>query len=98
MEVALFIYPGDYPQPIKEDYILSGKLESTNESYSIAKIAGIKMYESCNRQNDRLYIIFMPSDLDSHKDNYSLTMSRVLPALIRNIHTAKVRREKFIPA
>lgn len=85
------IYPRDCPQPIKEDYLLSGPLEQTNEPYAIAKIAGIKLAESYNRQYGREYISVMPTNLYGPNDNYDLTNSHVLPALLRKAHEAKLR-------
>jgi GDP-L-fucose synthase len=83
------IYPRDCPQPIKEDYLLTGPLEQTNEPYAIAKIAGIKLCESYNRQYERQYISAMPTNLYGPNDNYDLNNSHVLPALIRKAHEAK---------
>lgn len=83
------IYPKLAPQPLKEEYLLSGFLESTNEPYAIAKIAGIKMCESYRRQYGVDYISAMPTNLYGPNDNYDLEKSHVLPALIRKIHTAK---------
>lgn len=83
------IYPRDCPQPIKEEYLLTGPLEQTNEPYAIAKIAGIKLCESYNRQYDRQYISVMPTNLYGLNDNYDLNNSHVLPALIRKAHEAK---------
>ena len=85
------IYPRDCPQPIKEEYLLTGPLEQTNEPYAIAKIAGIKLCESCNRQYGTRYISVMPTNLYGPNDNYDLTNSHVLPALIRKAHEAKLR-------
>jgi GDP-L-fucose synthase len=85
------IYPRDCPQPIKEEYLLTGPLEQTNEPYAIAKIAGIKLCESCNRQYDTRYISVMPTNLYGPNDNYDLGSSHVLPALIRKAHEAKLR-------
>lgn len=85
------IYPRDCPQPIKEDYLLTGPLEPTNEPYAIAKIAGIKLAESYNRQFDRQYISVMPTNLYGPNDNYDLANSHVLPALIKKAHEAKLR-------
>ena len=85
------IYPRDCPQPIKEDYLLTGPLEPTNEPYAIAKIAGIKLAESYNRQHGRQYISVMPTNLYGPNDNYDLATSHVLPALIRKAHEAKAR-------
>lgn len=83
------IYPRDCPQPIKEDYLLTGPLEPTNEPYAIAKIAGIKLCESYNRQYGRHYLSVMPTNLYGPNDNYDLANSHVLPALIRKAHEAK---------
>jgi len=85
------IYPRDCPQPIKEEYLLTGPLEQTNEPYAIAKIAGIKLCESCNRQYGTHYISVMPTNLYGPNDNYDLISSHVLPALIRKAHEAKLR-------
>jgi GDP-L-fucose synthase len=85
------IYPRDCPQPIKEDYLLTGPLEPTNEPYAIAKIAGIKLCESYNRQHGRQYISVMPTNLYGPNDNYDLAHSHVLPALLRKAHEARQR-------
>lgn len=85
------IYPRDCPQPIKEDYLLTGPLEQTNEPYAIAKIAGIKLAESYSQQYGRQYISAMPTNLYGPNDNYDLSNSHVLPALIRKAHEAKLR-------
>jgi GDP-L-fucose synthase len=85
------IYPRDCPQPIKEDYLLTGPLEPTNEPYAIAKIAGIKLCESYNRQYGTQYVSVMPTNLYGPNDNYDLNNSHVLPALIRKAHEAKLR-------
>ena len=85
------IYPRDCPQPIKEDYLLTGPLEPTNEPYAIAKIAGIKLCESYNRQHGRQYISAMPTNLYGPNDNYDLANSHVLPALLRKAHEAQAR-------
>jgi GDP-L-fucose synthase len=85
------IYPRDCPQPIREDYLLTGPLEPTNEPYAIAKIAGIKLAESYNRQYGRQYISAMPTNLYGPNDNYDLANSHVLPALLRKAHEAKLR-------
>ena len=87
------IYPRDCPQPIREDYLLTGPLEPTNEPYAIAKIAGIKLCESYNRQYGRQYVSVMPTNLYGPNDNYDLASSHVLPALIRKAHEAKLRGE-----
>ena len=88
------IYPRDCPQPIKEEYLLTGALEPTNEPYAVAKIAGIKLCESYNRQHGCNYISVMPTNLYGPNDNYDLNNSHVLPALIRKAHEAKVNEEK----
>ena len=88
------IYPRDCPQPIREDYLLTGPLEQTNEPYAIAKIAGIKLCESYNRQYGRQYVSVMPTNLYGPNDNYDLANSHVLPALIRKTHEAKERGDK----
>ncbi|MDP2132738.1 MAG: GDP-L-fucose synthase [Sulfuritalea sp.] len=85
------IYPRDCPQPIREDYLLTGPLEPTNEPYAIAKIAGIKLCESYNRQFGTQYFSVMPTNLYGPNDNYDLANSHVLPALIRKAHEAKQR-------
>jgi GDP-L-fucose synthase len=85
------IYPKDAPQPIKEDYLLTGKLEPTNEPYAIAKIAGIKMCESYNRQFGTLYRTVMPTNLYGPGDNYHPQNSHVLPALLQRFHEAKLQ-------
>lgn len=89
------IYPRDCPQPIKEEYLLSSKLEQTNEPYAIAKIAGIKLCENYNRQYERHYFSVMPTNLYGPNDNYDLNNSHVLPALIRKAHEAKIRGDKI---
>lgn len=85
------IYPRDCPQPIKEEYLLTGPLEPTNEPYAIAKIAGIKLCENYNRQYGTQYVSVMPTNLYGPSDNYDLNNSHVLPALIRKAHEAKLR-------
>lgn len=84
------IYPRACPQPILEDYLLTGPLEQTNEPYAIAKIAGIKLCESYNLQYGTKYVSAMPTNLYGPNDNYDLNNSHVLPALIRKAHEAKV--------
>ncbi len=88
------IYPRDCPQPIQEEYLLTGPLEPTNEPYAIAKIAGIKLCESYNRQYGTQFVSVMPTNLYGPNDNYDLNNSHVLPALIRKAHEAKVRGDK----
>jgi GDP-L-fucose synthase len=85
------IYPRDCPQPINEEYLLTGPLEQTNEPYAIAKIAGIKLCENYNRQYGTRYVSVMPTNLYGPNDNYDLNSSHVLPALIRKAHEAKLR-------
>lgn len=87
------IYPRDCPQPIKEEYLLTGPLEPTNEPYAIAKIAGIKLCESYNRQYGTEYVSVMPTNLYGANDNYDLNNSHVLPALIRKAHEAMVHSD-----
>ncbi|MEI6019840.1 MAG: GDP-L-fucose synthase [Bacteroidota bacterium] len=87
------IYPKLAPQPLKEDYLLSGKLEDTNEPYAIAKITGIKMCESYRRQYNCDFISVMPTNLYGPNDSYNLQNSHVLPALIRKFHEAKVAQK-----
>lgn len=83
------IYPKMAPQPLKEEYLLTGPLEPTNEPYAIAKIAGIKLCESYRDQYGSNFISVMPTNLYGYNDNYDLQNSHVLPALIRKIHEAK---------
>jgi GDP-L-fucose synthase len=87
------IYPKFAPQPIKEDALLTGPLEPTNEWYAIAKIAGIKMCQALRRQYGRSYISVMPCNLYGLNDNFDPSASHVLPALIRKFHAAKVAGE-----
>ena len=88
------IYPRECPQPIKEEYLLTGPLEKTNEPYAIAKIAGIKLCESYNRQHGTKYVSLMPTNLYGPNDNYGLKTSHVLPALIRKAHEAKLEAQE----
>ena len=90
------IYPRDCPQPIREDYLLTGPLEPTNRPYAIAKIAGIEMCWAYNRQYGTQYLCAMPSNLYGVGDNYDLQTSHVLPALIRRFHDAKVRGDRAV--
>jgi len=90
------IYPKESLQPIKEEYLLSGHLESTNEPYAIAKIAGIKLCESYNRQYATDYRSIMPTNLYGPNDNFHPKNSHVIPALIRKFHEAKVRNKPFV--
>lgn len=84
------IYPRECPQPMKEDYLLTGALEPTNEPYAIAKIAGIKLCEAYRRQYGSNFISAMPTNLYGPHDNFDLTSSHVLPALIRKFHEARL--------
>lgn len=88
------IYPRLAPQPIREEHLLTGPLELTNEPYAVAKIAGIKMCEVYNAQYGRHYVSVMPTNLYGPNDNYDLQSSHVLPALIRKAHEAKLRGDK----
>jgi len=87
------IYPRDCPQPMREDHLLTGPLEPTNEPYAVAKIAGIKMCQSYNRQYGTRYLAVMPTNLYGPGDNFDLETSHVLPALIRKFHEAKTSRQ-----
>ncbi len=90
------IYPRDCPQPIKEEYLLSGPLEATNRPYAIAKISGIEMCWSYNRQFDTQYMAVMPTNVYGPEDNYDLETSHVVPALIRKFHEAKIKNENSV--
>ena len=90
------IYPKHAPQPIKEEHLLSGKLEDTNEPYAIAKIAGIKTCENYYRQYGVNFFSIMPSNLYGPKDNFDLETAHVLPALIRKFHEAKVEGQDHV--
>lgn len=83
------IYPKMAPQPLKEEYLLTGPLEPTNQWYAIAKIAGVKMLEALRKQFDRNYVSLMPTNLYGPRDNFDLETSHVLPAMIRKFHDAK---------
>jgi GDP-L-fucose synthase len=83
------IYPRLSPQPIKEEYLLTGPLEQTNEPYAIAKIAGLKLVEAANASHGRSWVSVMPTNLYGPNDNFDLETSHVLPALIRKFHEAK---------
>jgi len=85
------IYPKYAPQPMKEEYLLTGELEPTNEPYAVAKIAGIKMCQAYNRQYRTNFISVMPTNLYGPDDNFDLETSHVLPALIRKFHEGKVK-------
>lgn len=88
------IYPKFAPQPMKEEYLLTGKLETTNEPYAVAKIAGIKMCQAYNRQYGTRFISVMPTNLYGPNDNFDLETSHVLPALIRKFHDAKLSNKQ----
>ena len=88
------VYPRLSKQPIKEDYLLSGKLEETNEAYAIAKIAGIKMCESYNRQYKTNYKCLMPTNTFGPNDNYDELNSHFFPALIKKLHNIKLKKKK----
>ena len=90
------IYPRDCPQPIREEYLLTGPLEPTNRPYAVAKIAGIEMCWSYNRQYGTRYIAVMPTNLYGSGDNYDLNNSHVLPALIRKMHEAKMAKSQEV--
>lgn len=90
------IYPRECPQPIKEEYLLTGPLEPTNEPYALAKIAGIKMCQSYNRQYGTNFIAVMPTNLYGPNDNFDLKTSHVLPALVRKFHEAKIKGEASV--
>ncbi|WP_286037036.1 GDP-L-fucose synthase [Enterobacter roggenkampii] len=90
------IYPRDVPQPMREDALLTGILESTNEPYAIAKIAGIKLCESYNRQYGRDYRSVMPTNLYGYNDNFHAENSHVVPALIRRFHNAKIENQDSV--
>jgi len=83
------IYPKHAPQPLREDYLLTGPLEPTNQWYAVAKIAGIKLCEALNRQYERNYVSFMPTNLYGPRDNFDLETSHVVPAMMRKFHEAK---------
>jgi len=87
------IYPRDCPQPMREEYLLTGELEYTNEPYAVAKIAGMKMCESYNLQYGTNFISVMPTNLYGYNDNFDLETSHVLPALLRKMHLAKALEE-----
>lgn len=84
------IYPKFAPQPMREEYLLTGELEPTNEPYAVAKIAGIKMCQSYNRQYGTNFLSVMPTNLYGPNDNFDLTSSHVIPALMRKVHEAKI--------
>lgn len=87
------IYPKFAPQPLKEEYLLTGELEETNEAYAIAKIAGIRLCKHYNQQYGTNFISVMPTNLYGPNDNFDLKSSHVMPALIRKFHEAKINKE-----
>lgn len=91
------IYPRLSPQPMKEEYLMDGKVEPTNEGYAIAKIAGLKLCEMYNRQYGTDYISVMPCNIYGYGDNFSPTRSHVVAALLRKVHDAKMNGSKTIP-
>lgn len=93
---SVCIYPKFAPEPVKEEYLLTGTLEPTNEPYALAKIAGIKMCQSYNRQYGTKFISVMPANLYGPNDNFDLEKSHVIPAMIRKFHEAKIRGEKEV--
>lgn len=90
------IYPRDCPQPIKEEYLLTGPLEPSNQAYATAKIAGVEMCRAYNAQHDCNFLAVMPTNLYGPGDTYNLNNSHVIPALIQKIHAAKINNEKQI--
>lgn len=88
------IYPRDCSQPIKEEYLMTGPLEKTNDAYATAKIAGIKMCQSYDKQYGTKFISVMPTNLYGPNDNFDLNSSHVLPALLRKFHDAKLKNDK----
>jgi GDP-L-fucose synthase len=90
------IYPKECPQPIKEEYLLTGPLEPTNRPYALAKIAGVEMCHAYNRQYGTRYMAVMPTNLYGPNDNYDLENSHVLPALIRKMHQARQNNAKEV--
>ena len=90
------IYPAKSKQPIKEEYLLTGSLEKTNDAYAIAKISGIKFCQSLNEQYNKNYICLMPTNIFGENDNYNLQNSHFIPALIRKIHYAIKKKQKMI--
>ena len=90
------IYPKMAPQPLKEEYLLTGSLEETNQWYATAKIAGIKSIEALNKYKNKNFVSLMPTNLYGQNDNYDLNNSHVLPALIRKFHEAKVNNHSEV--
>ncbi len=92
------VYPRDCPQPIKEEYLLTGPLEPTNRAYALAKISGIEMCGSYNRQHGTRFLAVMPTNLYGPNETYHLENSHVMPALIRKFHEAKMRGDATVTA
>ena len=90
------IYPKMAPQPLKEEYLLTGPLEETNQWYALAKICGVKLIEALRKQYNRDYVSLMPTNLYGPEDNYDLETSHVLPAIIRKFHEAKHNKHKEV--
>jgi len=90
------IYPKMAPQPLKEEYLLTGSLEETNQWYATAKIAGVKSIEALNKYKNKKYVSLMPTNLYGQNDNYDLNNSHVLPALIRKFHEAKINNHSKV--
>ena len=90
------IYPRESRQPMKEEYLLTGPLEATNEPFAVAKIAGIKMCESYNRQHGTNFISAVPANIYGPNDNFDLNNSHLIPAVISKFHNAKTRNDKFV--
>lgn len=90
------IYPRECPQPMKEEYLLSGYLEPTNEAYAVAKIAGLKLCQYYKRQYGANFISCMPTNLYGPNDNFDLNSSHVIPALIRKFHEAKIQGKPYV--
>ena len=90
------IYPRDCPQPIREEYFMSGPLEKTNSAYAVAKIAGVEMCHAYNRQHGTKYLCLMPSNLYGLADNFDLETSHVLPSMIRKFHEGKINRKPVV--
>lgn len=92
------LYPRDCPQPMQENHLLTGTLEPTNKAYALAKISGISMCESFNKQYGTRFLVGMPTNLYGPNDNYDLQASHVIPALMRKIHESKVANADFVEA
>lgn len=90
------IYPRDCPQPIREEYFMTGPLEKTNSAYAVAKIAGVEMCHAYNRQHGTKYLCLMPSNLYGSADNFDLETSHVLPSMIRKFHEGKINRKPVV--